>query len=85
MLEKDGFEANPPLYKLLVIEEPNQEKRNNLPARLVAYALYYNKYSTWNGKAMLLEDLYCSPEYRSKKIGSALFRAVVKVIYKKIL
>lgn len=76
-MEKDGFESNPPLYKILVAEAP--QEANQPPGRLIGYALYYNKYSTWRGKAMLLEDLYCSPEYRSKKIGSALFRAVVKV------
>ncbi|EEB11014.1 RNA polymerase II subunit 5-mediating protein, putative [Pediculus humanus corporis] len=49
--EKDGFLTEPPLFNLLVAHIPGDDK-------LIGYALYYNKYSTWTGKAMVLEDLY---------------------------
>lgn len=45
--------------------------------RVVGYAIYYLSYSTWNGVCLYLEDLYVQPEYRDKRIGSALFDAVV--------
>ena len=33
--------------------------------RLVGYALYYYSYSTWNGRALYVEDLFVREEYRS--------------------
>lgn len=33
--------------------------------RLVGYALYYYTYSTWNGRAIYVEDLFVKEEYRS--------------------
>lgn len=45
--------------------------------KVVGYAIYYLSYSTWNGVCLYLEDLYVQPEYRDKRIGSALFDAVV--------
>jgi len=46
---------------------------NSLPSammekdeRLVGYALYFFTYSTWEGPAVYLEDLYVRAEYRSR-------------------
>lgn len=78
VLEHDGFAVHPPLFRTFVAEVAN-EKDGARPPSIIGYALYYNTYSTWRGKAMFLEDLYVTEEYRRKKIGSALFRAVAKV------
>ena len=65
--------------------------------RLVGYALYYYTYSTWNGRAIYVEDLFVKEEYRSrliysflldfnlsslgKGLGTALMRECAKVLY----
>ena len=32
-------------------------------------ALFYNRYSTWKGKSLYLEDLYIRPEFRGNGLG----------------
>lgn len=49
--------------------------------QLIGYAIYFYSYSTWEGKSIYLEDLYVTPEYRAKGVGSALFNKVAKVKY----
>lgn len=46
---------------------------------VIAFALYYTSYSTWNGACVYLEDLYVLPEYRSQGVGSKLFDRVVQI------
>ena len=58
-LEKDGFSENP-LFTALILEEDSKE---------IGFALYYFRYSTWNGKNLYLEDLYIEPKYRGKGYG----------------
>lgn len=41
-------------------------------------ALVYNRYSTWKGKALHLEDLVVSKKMRGSGIGTALLDEVVK-------
>ncbi|XP_066600069.1 uncharacterized protein [Prorops nasuta] len=67
ILERDGFDTNPPLFICYVAE--NAEK-------LVGYAISYYSYSTWAGRSMYLEDLYVSLDYRKLHIGSQLLKAV---------
>ncbi|XP_075705107.1 thialysine N-epsilon-acetyltransferase-like, partial [Rhinoderma darwinii] len=47
-------------------------------SRLVGYALSFFTYSTWEGRALHLEDLYIMPEYRGRGVGSKLFTAVAE-------
>lgn len=44
---------------------------------VVGMALFYPRYSTWQGKALHLEDLIVSQEYRGKGIGKALYTKVI--------
>ncbi len=60
-LRADGFGPNP-LYGCWILE---------LDARPVGFALYYNRYSTWKGKTLYLEDLYVIPEARGAGLGKA--------------
>lgn len=46
---------------------------------IVGFALWYTSYSTWKGRCLYLEDFYVLPEYRSLKIGSALFDEVLEI------
>ncbi|KAK7868359.1 hypothetical protein R5R35_013650 [Gryllus longicercus] len=85
VLQRDGFDVEHPLFKCFVAELKNREQSSNegnVDTRgLVGYALFYNTYSTWQGPSLYLEDIYVTPNVRSKGIGSALFDKVVKVAY----
>ena len=47
--------------------------------KLVGYVLYFYTYSTWEGKSVYMEDLYVTPDYRHKGVGTQLWSSVVKV------
>ncbi len=65
---KDGFGPTP-LFKAVVLNSGNAD---------AGFALYYNRYSTWKGKALYLEDLYISPEFRNKGLGKELMNFLIK-------
>ena len=46
--------------------------------RVVGFALYYIRYSTWKGQAMYLEDILITNEMRGKGIGKLLFDRLVE-------
>lgn len=70
-LLEDGF-SNKPRFKSFVAEE------NNV---IIGMALFYERYSTWKGKAIHLEDLMVAKEKRGIGAGKALYRAVMKYAY----
>lgn len=45
---------------------------------VVGIALLYTKYSTWKGKCIFLEDIVVTEAYRSKGIGSKLFKRSIQ-------
>ena len=67
-LLEDGFGADPP-YGLLVVEPADRDE-------VVGIALHYEKYSTWNGRCLFLEDLVVTESERGKGYGRQLFAAV---------
>lgn len=68
-LVTDGFGSNP-IYGLFVAEKEDA---------LVGMALYYEKYSTWKGRSLYLEDIVVTEKQRGQGIGQALFEAVIGV------
>lgn len=70
-LEKDGF-SEQPLFKLFVAEMGNE---------IVGMALFYQRYSTWKGPTIHLEDLIVTEEKRGLKIGSSLYKKVIEYGY----
>ena len=50
---------------------------------IVGMALYYNRYSTWKGKTIHLEDLIVTNTYRGKGIGKALLDKLVFIAKEK--
>jgi GNAT superfamily N-acetyltransferase len=70
-LEHDGFGENPAFH--CFVAEVN--------GAIEGMALVYNRYSTWKGKALHLEDLIVSEAMRGTGIGSALLDEVVKYGY----
>lgn len=61
--EESGFGSDP-VWWAFVVE--NQEKS------VVAFALYYIRYSTWKGQVMYLEDILVTEALRGKGIGKML-------------
>ncbi|ATP55507.1 GNAT family N-acetyltransferase [Pedobacter ginsengisoli] len=46
--------------------------------KIVGFALYYVRYSTWKGSRLYLEDFIVTEECRGKGVGKLLFETVVK-------
>lgn len=61
--EEAGF-GTKPVWKAFVAEDNG---------RIIAFALYYIRYSTWKGCRMYLEDLIVTESWRGKGIGKLLF------------
>ncbi|MGB5322763.1 N-acetyltransferase family protein [Lutimonas sp.] len=66
-LERDGFGAHP-LFKVFVAERIGE---------IAGMALFYERYSTWKGRSIHLEDLIVKQEYRGEGIGKALYTKVL--------
>ena len=67
-LIQDGF-TDSPKFKVFVAE--NDEE-------IVGAALFYERYSTWKGRIIHLEDLIVTHKKRGLGIGIALYKAVLK-------
>jgi len=67
-IEKFGFGRNP-LFKCFVAQQ--EEK-------IVGVALFYQRYSTWKGPTLHLEDLIVTEKMKGKGIGSNLYKAFLK-------
>lgn len=65
-LEKHGFGAQPK-FKCFVAEDDT----------IVGMALVYERYSTWKGPAIHLEDLIVREDRRGQGVGSLLLKRVV--------
>ncbi len=62
-LKCDGF-AKKPRFKVLVAE---------VETKIIGMALFYERYSTWKGKAIHLEDLIVTESKRNIGVGKALY------------
>lgn len=70
-LIKDGFSENPK-FKIFVAEEKNA---------IIGIALFYERYSTWKGKTIHLEDLIVTKSRQKIGAGKGLYTAVLKYAY----
>ncbi|TDQ28511.1 GNAT family N-acetyltransferase [Tenacibaculum caenipelagi] len=68
---KDGF-SDTPKFKTFVAEENN---------KVIGMALFYERYSTWKGKAIHLEDLMVTQSRRGIGAGKALYTSVLNYAY----
>lgn len=66
--EESGFGPQP-VYWAFVAEAGSE---------IVAFALYYIRYSTWKGQRMYLEDILVTEQWRGKKIGQKLFDRLIE-------
>jgi GNAT superfamily N-acetyltransferase len=66
--EESGFGSNP-VYWAFVAEEAG---------KIVAFALYYIRFSTWKGQRMYLEDILVTESHRGRKIGQLLMERLIE-------
>jgi GNAT superfamily N-acetyltransferase len=80
-LIRDGF-GQVPLFKVFVAEvetDPSPDNNQDEQAKqIIGIALYYNRYSTWKGKTIHLEDLVVKKEMRGTGAGYALYSEIIK-------
>ncbi|KPH10974.1 GNAT family N-acetyltransferase [Chryseobacterium sp. ERMR1:04] len=65
---EDGF-GESPVWGAFVAEFEGQ---------IVGISLYYDRYSTWKGRRLYLEDLVVTEKLRGKQIGKKLFEATLE-------
>jgi GNAT superfamily N-acetyltransferase len=70
-LQNDGFGEHPAFH--CFVAEVN--------SKIEGIALIYNRYSTWKGKILHLEDLIVSKSMRGTGLGTALLDEVIKYGY----
>ncbi|GAA4938440.1 GNAT family N-acetyltransferase [Algibacter agarivorans] len=67
-LQKDGFSLHPAFHCFVAEAD----------SKIEGIALIYNRYSTWKGKILHLEDLIVSKSMRGSGMGTALLDEVIK-------
>lgn len=67
-LLRDGFSENPK-FKFFVAESED---------KIIGLALIYERYSTWKGRTIHLEDLIVTQNKRQLGVGKALYTAFLK-------
>lgn len=65
---EDGFGTSP-VWGAFVAELNNE---------IVGISLYYDRFSTWKGRRLYLEDLVVTEKMRGKQIGKLLFEATLE-------
>ena len=63
----NGFKDNPAFLTFVA----------ELEGVIVGMALFYNRFSTWEGPSLHLEDLIVTEKFRGKGIGKALYDKVL--------
>ena len=59
---------------LLVETLPALSIEESVPSTIVAAAIFYEAYSTWDGPFLFLEDIFIISDMRKKGIGTLLFK-----------
>jgi GNAT superfamily N-acetyltransferase len=67
-LVRDGF-SETPKFKVFVAEQEHN---------IIGIALFYERFSTWKGRAIHLEDLIVTKSKQKIGAGKALYKAVLK-------
>ena len=73
LLKKEGF-GEDPAFKCFVAESDKM---------IVGMALVYNRFSTWKGRSLHLEDLIVKESMRGRGVGKALYTKVMEYAFEK--
>lgn len=82
--EESGFGEKPVWWAFVATSPSNSLSKaeggsdSDSKKIIVAFALYYIRYSTWKGQAMYLEDILVTNEMRGKGIGKLLFDRIIE-------
>jgi GNAT superfamily N-acetyltransferase len=82
--EESGFGSNPVWWAFVVeaVEEVDHSSevsmRRGGSTSIIAFALYYIRYSTWKGQVMYLEDILVTERMRGQGIGSKLIERLIE-------
>ena len=82
--EESGFGANPVWWAFVVdaAEEDDHTREASMrrggSKSIIAFALYYIRYSTWKGQVMYLEDILVTEHMRGQGIGSKLIERLIQ-------
>ncbi|MCO5241760.1 MAG: GNAT family N-acetyltransferase [Chitinophagaceae bacterium] len=71
---ESGFGKNPVWWAFVAEVSPGQSGTREI----VAFALYYIRYSTWKGQRMYLEDIIVTKAWRGRGIGGLLMDHVLE-------
>jgi GNAT superfamily N-acetyltransferase len=69
--EESGFGEKPVWWGFVAENIPDAG------GKIVGFALYYIRYSSWKGQRLYLEDLIVTREMRGKGIGKLLFERLI--------
>jgi len=74
-LIEDGF-GDRPAFKVFIAEKEDE---------ILGMALFYERYSTWKGRSIHLEDLIVKQEHRGEGVGKALYTKVLAYAHQRKL
>ncbi|HEX4372821.1 MAG TPA: GNAT family N-acetyltransferase [Puia sp.] len=77
---ESGFGEKPVWWAFAATTSPNPSEGGeiaNAQNQIVAFALYYIRYSTWKGQRMYLEDILVTEKMRGKGIGKLLLDQLI--------
>jgi|SRR5688572_29384180 ribosomal protein S18 acetylase RimI-like enzyme len=77
-----GFGKKPVWWAFVAEEIPENSAGSPIPfseqKKILGFALYYIRYSTWKGQRMYLEDIIVTQEARGKGIGRLLMDQLIE-------
>lgn len=83
--EESGFGNNPVWWGFVACahQGAGSEKPELLPAeqpegKVIGFALYYIRYSTWKGRRLYLEDILVTEDMRGRGVGKLLFDRIIE-------
>jgi len=80
--EESGFGSNPVWWSFVVeeynVEDSSTSSTSSTLQPIVAFALYYIRYSTWKGQVMYLEDILVTESMRGMGIGKLLMDRLIE-------
>lgn len=84
LIEEFAFFQKTPGKVHVTLEQMHEDKElfkcfvaENETKQLVGFASYFFAYYSWSGKAVYLDDLYVSEDYRKHGIGTKLLTTII--------